>query len=86
MTGIPSATTRTLVRQYCINDRYSNSFAAWQGMGSPQNVTPAQYAALERDAALAACGAPEWRTVKSGTVAARIDLPRQGVSLIDVAW
>jgi xylan 1,4-beta-xylosidase len=84
--GLPPAAARALVRQYCVTGNYGNSYAAWQRMGSPQSVSPAQYAALERDAALASCGAPEWRTVKSGSLATRVALPRQGVSLIDVSW
>ena len=84
--GLAPAAARALVRQYCVTGNYGNAYAAWQRMGSPQSLSPAQYAALERDAALASCGAPEWRTVKSGSLATRVELPRQGVSLIDVSW
>ena len=83
--GAP-ASGRALVRQSCINEHSSNSYAAWQRMGSPQTVSPAQYAALERAAALASCGAPAWRTIESGTLTTRVEIPRQGVSLVEISW
>ncbi len=86
VSGLPLSNTRALVQRYCINEYHSNSYAAWQRMGSPQTVSAAQYAALERDAALATCGAPEWRAVASGTMTMRIELARQEVSLIEVSW
>ncbi len=85
VTGAP-ATGRALIRQSCIDEHSSNSYAAWQRMGSPQAVSPAQYAALERAAALASCGAPAWRTIESGTMTTRVDIPRQGVSLVEISW
>jgi xylan 1,4-beta-xylosidase len=84
--GVPAANTRALVREYCINENHSNSYAAWRRLGSPQTVSAAQYAALERDAVLSSCGAREWRTVKAGAVTLRLELPRQGVSLVDLSW
>ena len=52
--GVP-ASGRALIRQSCIDEHSSNSYAAWQRMGSPQTVSPTQYADLERAAALASC-------------------------------
>jgi xylan 1,4-beta-xylosidase len=83
--GVP-ASGRALIRQSCIDEHSSNSYAAWQRMGSPQDVSPAQYDDLERAAALAPCGAAAWRTIESGTITMGVDVPRQGVSLIELSW
>ena len=86
VSGLGTSRVRALTRQYCINDYYSNSFAAWKRLGSPQSVPEAQYMELERDGALSLCGAPEWRPATGGAVTIRVDLPRQGVSLIEISW
>jgi xylan 1,4-beta-xylosidase len=86
VSGLPASITRALIRRYCIDEYHSNSYAAWQRMGSPSTVPNALYGSLEREAALATCGAPEWRAVTSGTTTLRFDLPRQAVSLIDISW
>jgi xylan 1,4-beta-xylosidase len=83
--GVP-ASGRALIRQSCIDEHSSNSYAAWQRMGSPQDVSSAQYDDLERAAALAPCGAAAWRTIESGTITTGVDVPRQGVSLIELSW
>jgi xylan 1,4-beta-xylosidase len=86
VSGLPASITRALIRRYCIDEYHSNSYAAWQRMGSPSTVSDTQYAALARAAALGTCGPPEWRVVTSGTITMRFDLPRQAVSLIDISW
>jgi xylan 1,4-beta-xylosidase len=83
---LPASSTRALIRRYCIDEYHSNSYGAWQRMGSPSTVSDTQYAALARAAALGTCGPPEWRVVTSGTITMRFDLPRQAVSLIDISW
>jgi len=84
--GLPASATRALVRRYCIDETHSNSYAAWERMGSPSAVSDSEFAALEREAALTTCGAPEWREATSGTMTMRFELPRQAVSMIDVRW
>jgi xylan 1,4-beta-xylosidase len=84
--GLPASSSRALIRRYCIDEYHSNSYAAWQRMGSPSAVSTIQYAALEREAALATCGPPEWRAVTSRALTMRFELPRQAASLIDISW
>ena len=55
-------------------------------MGSPQYPTPEQYAQLENAGRLAEIGPPSAVTVRSGEARARFRLPRQGVSLLQLAW
>jgi xylan 1,4-beta-xylosidase len=86
ISGLPAVATRALVRRYCVDEDHSNSYSAWKRMGSPSGVSEAQYRALEREAALTTCGAPEWRAVTSGSMTSRFELPRQAVSMIDLSW
>jgi xylan 1,4-beta-xylosidase len=55
-------------------------------MGSPARPDTAQYAELERAGQLALAGSPEWLTAKQGAITLRFDLPRQGVSLLEIRW
>ena len=53
--GLPAG--RATVTHYRIDETHSNSYSAWQKMGSPQKPTPAQYAELERASELQAVAA-----------------------------
>jgi xylan 1,4-beta-xylosidase len=55
-------------------------------MGSPQNPTPEQYAALEKAGQLQLLAAPESIKTKDGEVIIDFQLPRQGVSLLKFTW
>ncbi len=83
--GIPEAAKRVLLRHYRIDDTHSNAWTAWKKMGSPQQPTPEQYAALEGAGQLQEMESPRWMdTTKQTKVGIR--LPRQGVSLLQVSW
>src|SRR5688572_3293405 len=75
-----------LLTHYRIDQEHSNSFTAWKKMGSPQNPSPEQIAALEKAGQLEMLGSPQWVKVKDGAVISQFNLPRQGVSLIKVSW
>ena len=77
---------RVLVHHYRIDETHSNSYAKWLEMGSPQQVSRAQYAELERAGKLALLDAPEWVTTEGGVATLEFDLPRQGVSLVRFSW
>jgi len=55
-------------------------------MGSPQNVTPDQYAQLEKAGQLALLTSPEWKQVDNGELQISFSLPRQGVSLVRITY
>jgi xylan 1,4-beta-xylosidase len=55
-------------------------------MGSPQNPSADQYAALERAGQLQMLGSPQWVTIKNGVTTMQFNLQRQGVSLIKMTW
>ena len=84
--GIPSGARLVSLRHYQIDQEHSNAYTAWKKMGSPQNPTPQQYASLERAGQLQLVGTPARIRSKDGKVSVSFDLPRQGVSLIQLAW
>jgi xylan 1,4-beta-xylosidase len=83
--GMPSG--GALMHHYRVDADHSNSYEAWKRMGSPQKPAPELYAALERAGQLHLSGSPEWRTVPgNGRIELGFSLPRQGVSLVELAW
>ncbi len=73
--------TRTLIDQ-----THSNSFSAWQDMGSPQSPNADQIRELEKASELT--HAPDNAEVKSATGHCEITFPlaRQGVTLVELEW
>jgi xylan 1,4-beta-xylosidase len=86
ITGLPAGAKRVLLRHYRIDETHSNAWTAWKLMGSPQNPTPEQYAALEAAGQLQLLSSP--RYIDPGQKDAKLDftLPRQGVSLVQLSW
>jgi xylan 1,4-beta-xylosidase len=86
ISGVPAGTSRVLMHHYRIDETHSNSWTAWKKMGSPQNPTPEQYAALEAAGQLEELESPHWMTVQKGQAKLEFTLPLQGVSLIQLGW
>ena len=82
--GLPNG--RAMLTHDRIDGDHSNSYARWKAMGSPQTPTPAEYKALEASGQLQALSPPERVTISGGRAAVTFALPRQGVSLVKVAW
>ena len=83
LAGLPAGTLS--LRHYRMDKDHSNAFGVWKQMGSPQDVSGADYERLEAAGKLA--------TLETGTVDTqggkadlKIDLPRQGVSLLRLEW
>ena len=71
--------------EYRIDNEHSNSYEVWKKMGSPQNPTAEQVAALEKAGQLQMINKPT--KMKLGDkMNLTIKLPRQGVSLIKLDW
>lgn len=77
---------RALLRHYRIDESHSNAWTAWKKMGSPQKPAPDQYAALEAAGPLEELTSPQWITVAHGTATIPFTLPRQGLSLLTLAF
>ena len=73
------------LRHYRIDKDHSNSYEIWKKMGSPQNVSPAQYTFLEQSGQLALLSKPQKIKISKETKLS-IELPRQGVSLLRLSW
>ncbi len=86
LAGIPAGVNRAIVRHYRIDAAHSNSYDAWKSMGSPQQPTPEQYKALEAAGQLKLFGSPVYVPVANGTASLEFDIPRQGVSLVQISW
>lgn len=70
------------ITQYRIDDLNSNSYEEWKKMGSPENPTTAQIAALEKASLLKTIGKPTKFDTKSGPF--KFELGRQGISLLKI--
>lgn len=78
--------SKVLIHHYRIDHEFSNSFEKWKAMGKPQQVTAQQYRQLEQSGQLQLYTSPQWMGTNSGKASLQFDLPRQGVSLIQLTW
>jgi xylan 1,4-beta-xylosidase len=83
--GIPAVAKRVLLHHYRIDDTHSNSYTAWKKMGSPQQPTPEQHAALEAAGQLQELESPHWIDASPQT-SVDIRLPKEAVSLLQLSW
>lgn len=83
LNSLPKQFAGARVTRYVIDQEYSNSYTAWQKMGSPSQPTPEQYAQLEQSGKLAAVPQPvSIRIGEAGAGVMQFKLPRQAVTLI----
>ncbi len=74
------------VKRYLVDETHSNSFTAWQAMGSPQTPTEQQIADLEQACQLAEVGEASRFIEEENLSAIFVTLPRQGVTLLELEW
>jgi xylan 1,4-beta-xylosidase len=84
--GLPPDAKRARSEHFRIDAHHSNSFTAWKQMGSPPSPSPAQYQQLQDAGQLQLLGSPAWISLEQGAAHLQFALPRQGVSLIRIAW
>ncbi len=82
--GMPDG--RVLLRHYRIDETHSNAWTVWKKMGSPQQPSVEQYAALEASGQLQELASPRWIVVKGGEAMIEITMPRQAVSLLNLVF
>ena len=85
LSGLPVRDGQLKVRRFRIDEDHSNAFTAWRRMGSPQEPTAEQYAALEKAGVLSG-DEPETVKVQDARTTIRLKLPRQAVSLLEFTW
>lgn len=72
------------VLAWAVNRRSADAFSAWQAMGSPTSPTDAQVARLVAASRLVSRPLREMRETRDGTLAADLEVPLQGVELIEI--
>lgn len=86
ITGLPPAATRGLLEHFRIDSAHSNSFAAWNQMGSPQTPSLEQYEKLQAAGQLQVLDSPKWIPTEKGTALVSLILPRHAASLVRLRW
>ncbi len=86
LSGLPARTSRALLEHFRVDASHSNAFAVWNEMGSPQSPAEAQYEQLQRAGQLQLLTSPAWVPIVQGAAHLQLELPRQGISLIRIAW
>ena len=81
--GLPAR--QVSATEYRMDGDHSNAYSAWLKMGSPQQPTAAQVAEMESAARLAVLRKASV-PVTQGAADWKLTLPRQGVSLVHLAW
>lgn len=84
--GLPAGVSRMLMEHWSIDHDHSNAYTEWQGMGSPQNPSAAQYDQLKAAGELQSSESPRWVAVEGDTIHLTFTEPREGVSLFDFTW
>jgi xylan 1,4-beta-xylosidase len=82
--GLPANRRVSGMEHYVIDSDHSNAFTAWKKMGSPQQPTGGQRAALMQAGQLAKLDDVPDLQLKPGKAILRFPLPRQAVSLLVV--
>lgn len=69
-----------------IATEHSNAYALWKRMGSPIAPDEDAYARLLKASELAMLDAPDQVQLRRGVGGIAFELPRQGVSLLEIDW
>jgi len=77
---------KVMMNHYRVDQEFSNSYSLWKDMESPQEPSPEQIEKLEKAGQLQLLTSPKWLNIKDGKAKIQIQLPRQAVSLIRMAW
>ena len=86
ISGLPGKSSRGLLEHFRVDASHSNAFAVWKEMGSPQSPTEVQYEQLQRASQLQLLTSPAWVPIAQGAAHLKFELPRQGISLVRIAW
>lgn len=86
ITGLPSNARRGMLEHFRVDTGYSNAFTTWKDMGSPESPSASEYARLQLAGQLQLLDSPAWIAIPQGTVQLQFSLPRQGISLVRLAW
>jgi xylan 1,4-beta-xylosidase len=86
ISGLPEDAKRGLLEHFRVDSDHSNAFTAWKEMGSPQSPSASEYARMVSTGQLQLRTSPAWIELPHGDVQLQFTLPRQGLSLLRLAW
>jgi xylan 1,4-beta-xylosidase len=86
VSGLPAEAKRGLLEHFRVDSGHSNAFAAWKEMGSPQSPSASEYERLQASGQLQLLNSPAWIAIQQSAVHLQFTLPRQGLSLVRLAW
>jgi len=86
ITGLPTTAKRALLEHFRVDSDHSNAFTTWEEMGSPQSPNERETERLQNAGQLQLLSSPAWVEVQQGSVRLHFELPRQGLSLVRLAW
>jgi xylan 1,4-beta-xylosidase len=84
--NFPENVERALLEHFRVDTQHSNAFTLWQEMGSPQSPTAREVEQLRRAGQLQLLTSPSWVSIAQGTLRLHFSIPRQGLSLVRIAW
>jgi xylan 1,4-beta-xylosidase len=84
--GLPTDAKHGLLEHFRVDSDHSNAFTAWKRMGSPQSLSASEHELLQDAGQLQLLGSPAWIEMQQGSVELHFTLPRQGLSLLRLAW
>jgi xylan 1,4-beta-xylosidase len=86
ISGLPADLVKVRMTEWRVDDTHSNAYTAWKAMGSPVKPTAEQHRQLEAASELSVSQSPTDLPIAGGHATVKLDLPRQAVSLIELAW
>ncbi|MGH7576014.1 MAG: GH39 family glycosyl hydrolase [Longimicrobiales bacterium] len=84
LANVPAS--QAMLHHYRIDETHSNAYTKWLEMGAPQQLSREQLASLRESGHLELLTSPQWVNPQEGALNIALDLPRQGVSLLQLTW
>jgi xylan 1,4-beta-xylosidase len=86
ISGLPKDAKRGRLEHFRLDSDHSNAFTAWKETGSPQSPTPSERERLQASGQLQLLNSPAWIRIQQGSIHLQFTLPREGLSLVRLAW
>jgi xylan 1,4-beta-xylosidase len=87
VSGLPAEASRAKLTEWRIDVDHSNAHTVWKSLGSPAKLDADQRKKLEAASELAVVRGPvDVPAVQNGTTTITVNLPRQGVGLVEITW
>jgi xylan 1,4-beta-xylosidase len=84
--GLPASSKRLLIHHYRIDQDHSNAYTVWKTMGASQTPSAEEHEKLEAAGQLQLLESPRWIDTHANAATIDFELPRQGISLVELSW